>query len=84
MAVWSDWFNKLWDCLVMKEEDILEGSYNDYEMVEQAKKELEQARNLFTRVEDPDMVEYAVYNLKAAEKRFDYLIKRLKKPGNTG
>lgn len=47
-------------------------------MLELAQQELESAYNLFSRAEDPDMIEYAVFNLKAAEKRYDYLIKRAK------
>jgi hypothetical protein len=73
--------NRLWgrtkDYLFMKEE-IPANGYGQERMLELAKQELESAYNLFARAEDPDMIEYAVFNLKATEKRYDYLIKRAK------
>ncbi len=58
------------------EEELPADDYGQEQMLEIAKQELDSAYNLFARAEDPDMIEFAVYNLKAAEKRYDYLIKR--------
>jgi hypothetical protein len=48
------------------------------ELLEQSREELARARNLLSRVEDPEMVDYAVLSLKAAEIRYDYLLKQVK------
>lgn len=76
--------SRLWaktkDYFAMKEE-IPANEYGQEQMLELAKQELESAYNLFARAEDPEMIEYAVFNLKAAEKRYDYLIKRAKQQG---
>lgn len=73
--------SRLWtktkDYIFMKEE-IPANEYGQEQMLELAKQELEAAHNLFARAEDPEMIEYAVFNLKAAEKRYDFLIKRAK------
>lgn len=50
----------------------------DREMVQQAGLELRQAYQVLSRVEDNDMVDYAVFTLQAAEKRYDYLLKKMK------
>lgn len=50
----------------------------DREMVRQAGEELKQAYQVLSRVEDGDMVDYAVFTLQAAEKRYGYLLKKLK------
>ena len=53
-------------------------------MIQQAHDELRQAQNLFAHLEETDMVDYAIYKIKAAEKHYDYLLKRIKqKEGNT-
>lgn len=52
--------------------------YSLDQMVRAAGEELKQAQDLLDRVYEPDMVEYAVYSLKAAEKRYDYLIKQIR------
>lgn len=48
-------------------------------LLHSAQQELESAYNVFSRAEDPEMIEFAVYNLKAAEKRYDYLLKQARK-----
>lgn len=50
----------------------------DREMVQQAGAELRQAYQVLSRVEDSDMVDYAVFTLNAAEKRYGYLLRKLK------
>lgn len=43
-----------------------------------ARKEWEYAKNIFENVSDPDLIDYAIYNVKAAEKKYTYLIKQIK------
>ena len=52
--------------------------FSEEEMIEEAHQALVQAQNLFSRVEDPDMIDYAIYTMKAAEERFDFLVKSIK------
>lgn len=52
--------------------------FSEEQMVEEAHQALIQAQNLFARVEDPDMIDYAIYSMKAAEERFDFLVKAIK------
>jgi len=46
--------------------------------VECARKEWEYAKNIFENVSDPDLIDYAIYNVEAAEKKYTYLIKQIK------
>lgn len=55
-----------------------EKPFSEEQMVEEAHQALIQAQNLFARVEDPDMIDYAIYSMKAAEERFDFLVKAIK------
>ncbi|CFX23336.1 Uncharacterized [Syntrophomonas zehnderi OL-4] len=50
----------------------------DKATVQQAGLELRQAYQVLSEVEDPDMVDYAVFTVQAAEKRYGYLVRRLK------
>ncbi|MGI6467675.1 MAG: YaaL family protein [Syntrophomonadaceae bacterium] len=77
MGIASKIWAKTKELICMKEEPI-SNPYGAEEMLAQAKKELDSAYNLFSRAEDPDLIECAVYNLKAAEKRYDFLIKQAK------
>lgn len=77
MGIASKIWAKTKELICMKEEPI-SNPYRAEEMLAQAKKELDSAYNLFSRAEDPDLIECAVYNLKAAEKRYDFLIKQAK------
>ncbi len=52
--------------------------YSLEQMAQEACAELKQAHELLNWVTEPDMVEYAVYTLKAAEKRYDYMIKKIR------
>lgn len=47
-------------------------------MIQQAGQELSQAYQVLSRVEDQEMVDYAVFTLQAAEKRYGYLLKKLR------
>lgn len=55
-----------------------EVAITDEELLEEAYQELVEARSLFTQVQEPEMIDYAIFHLKAAEQRYDYLIRRIK------
>jgi len=48
------------------------------ELVDQSKEQWHQARAYFENVNDPELVDYAINNLEAAEKRYNYLLKQLR------
>lgn len=56
-------------------EDYMEDIYNS---IENAKKNWEDAKNIFENVTNPDLIDYAIYNVDAAEKRYTYLLKQIK------
>ena len=47
-----------------------------FTLVEQAKQEWQDAKKRFNEVSDPDLVDYAIYALEAAERRYIYLLKK--------
>lgn len=49
-----------------------------YINLENAKKEWEEAKNIFENVSEPDLVDYAIYNVEAAEQKYVYLLKQIK------
>lgn len=50
-----------------------------YINLEKAKKEWEEAKNIFENVSEHDLVDYAIYNVEAAEKKYVYLLRQIKK-----
>lgn len=77
---------KLWyktrEHMWLKKEPGCECALTDEDILKQAQQELEEAYNVFTLAEEPDMIDFAVYKLKAAEKRYGYLLKRIKNKRN--
>ncbi|MDD2495228.1 MAG: DUF2508 family protein [Tissierellia bacterium] len=49
-----------------------------YENLKRAKKEWDNAKNIFENVSNPDLVDYAIYNVDAAEKRYMYILNQIK------
>jgi hypothetical protein len=69
--------NEYIDYSVMKEIKIT----NDNPMLEEIKiamDELEEVRQYFNVVNDPELIEYAIYREKAAITKLSYLIKKVK------
>ncbi|NLN16977.1 MAG: YaaL family protein [Firmicutes bacterium] len=60
--------------LFEEETDDLEA--DNEEVVREAHQEWVGARNYFDNVTDPALVDYAIYAMQAAEKRYMYLLKR--------
>lgn len=73
--------NKLKDEVIVTKE-IEKPMNNIYINLETARKEWEDAKNIFENVSDPDLIDYAIYNVEAAQKKYSYLIKQIKS-GNT-
>ncbi|WP_353893312.1 DUF2508 family protein [Proteinivorax hydrogeniformans] len=48
------------------------------QLLEEAKKEWQCAREYFNNVSDPELVDYAIFSVQAAEKRYEYLLKKEK------
>ncbi|SET04234.1 DUF2508 family protein [Anaerobranca gottschalkii] len=57
---------------------ILEQSKSIMELVEEAKKEWLAAKEYFENVSDPDLIDYAIHSIEATEKRYNYLLKKVK------
>lgn len=49
------------------------------EDVKRAYAELKAAENYFDNVEDPDLIDFAVYDLEAAKKKYAYMLKKARK-----
>lgn len=47
-------------------------------LIEQARQEWLSAKAYFDSVDDPDLVDYAVYSVEAAERKYMYLLKKAK------
>ena len=75
---WSDWWRRLYAYQVTKNRVGEETVFSEEEVLRLSAAELKEAQDFFAQVEDPDLVDYAVYRMKAAEKRYDYLYKKVK------
>ena len=42
------------------------------------------AQNLFNNVSDPELVDYAIYNMEAAKKKYMYMLKQARMKGIEG
>ncbi len=83
MSLGSNIWNKACRLLNLKEDELQpEPEASDEDILQQAHEELQQAHNCFAHLQEPDMVDYAIYKIKAAEKRYDYLIRRIKNKEN--
>ena len=64
------------------EEQLAPPQPEDYFMiVEEARQEWQSAKERFDQISDPDLIDHAIYDLEAAERRYVYLLKKLKKRG---
>lgn len=51
------------------------------EAVAQAHREWEAAKSFFETVTDPDLIDYAIYRIAAAQRRYAYLLRQAKQEG---
>lgn len=83
MTSWKLVAEKMSKSLTFSERKEIEiDKYSTIALLREAHRDLEAAHKLMDQVVEQDMIEYAVYNLKAAEKRCDYLIKAIKEEKN--
>jgi hypothetical protein len=52
-----------------------------FRLVEQARREWQDAKLRFDQICDPDLIDYAIYAIEAAERRYIYLIKQAREGG---
>ena len=78
----KDVWNRI-NYFILKSEEETE-IISDDELIRQALDEINQAWNLFSEVEDHDLIDYAIYSLNAAEIKYNYLVKRLKRKEDVG
>ena len=77
MRVWSRIWNgicKNW--LVTGEPETGPNQIDDLTEINRAVEEMATARSIYSQVDDPELVDWAVYSLTAAEKRYDYLLRK--------
>ena len=72
-------FKRLFGVFQLQEKvDILPDLVED---LEQAWREWKHARLYFNNVTDPDLIDYAIFNMGATEKKYIYLLKRARETG---
>ncbi len=74
----STLWTKLRQLLELSDNRAVEPVINEERLLEEALQELVEARSLFMQVQEPEMIDYAIFHLKAAEQRYDYLIRGIK------
>ena len=63
------------DTMLERWPQVKSAEINLVDQVEQARLEWQLARRFFEAATDPDLIDYAIYNLQAAERRYAYLLK---------
>lgn len=74
-----NWLHKMMDFisdLFLPEEEPLSPPESYCRSVRQAWQEWQDAKQRFNQVSEPGMVDYAVYSLQAAERRYIYLLQK--------
>lgn len=82
MGIWSRLYSRLKTYRLLNENDQENIEFSDQELLKEAHQELICAYNMFARVVDEEMVDCAVYSINAAEKRYNYLYKKIKQEYN--
>jgi vacuolar-type H+-ATPase subunit B/Vma2 len=78
MCKWRECLTAIPKWFVLDDDVPMGSRYSLDQLALEAYAELRQAQELLNWVTEPDMVEYAVYSLKAAEKRCDYFLKKMR------
>ncbi len=78
MSHWDNLCQVLKGLLVFESGDNLTRYWPDELILEQAKRDWITAQKIFEEASHPELIDYAIYNLKAAEKRYMYLLKQLR------
>jgi dTDP-4-dehydrorhamnose 3,5-epimerase-like enzyme len=83
MEIWSRLYSRLKNCRLFNENHQENVDFSDRELLQGAHRELMCAHNMFARVVDEEMVDCAIYSINAAEKRYNYLYKKIKQEYNS-
>jgi len=78
MGKWSRLCSLILAYRVVPDENRDRGDYSNQQLLKQAHMELMCAHNMFARVLDEEMVDCAIFSINAAEKRYNYLIRKIK------
>lgn len=78
MGIWSRLYSQLQTCGLLNEKQQENLDFSDRELLKEAYQELICAQNMFARVVDEEMIDCAIYSINAAEKRYNYLYKKIK------
>lgn len=69
----------------MEHQEFERQHYDDYfRIVEQARCEWQEAKMKFEQATDPDLIDSTIYAIEAAEKRYVYLLKKVREEKSTG
>lgn len=75
-SFWSRTCRIIAECFRLSARD--QAAPKDEEMLQRAHRELQEAHNCFSSVDDPELIDYAIYSLKAAEIRYNFLFQKIK------
>ena len=78
----AEFMQTIWDSFFSPaEEGALQQQDDYYFLVEQARLEWQHAKERFDQISDPDLIDHAIYDLGAAERRYIYLLKKAREEG---
>ena len=66
------------NCWIQKKNQQTERDQVLHQLLKQAREQWYLAREYFEFVKDPELVDLAINNLEAAERRFNYLLKQIR------
>ncbi|MBO8159980.1 DUF2508 family protein [Thermosyntropha sp.] len=52
---------------------------SDQEILDEARNEIVYAYNILSNIDDPDMLDWAIFNLRAAEEKYNFILRRIKR-----
>lgn len=78
MSVWDNLCQVLKGLFIFDHEEDFPGFWPDEVVLEHAKRDWLTAQKVFEEANNPELIDYAIYNLKAAEKRYMYLLKQFR------
>lgn len=78
MRIWSRLYSCLQAYCCFNDDRLEKADLSDQDLLKQAHMELDCAYNMLSRVVDEEMVDCAIFSINAAEKRYNYLIKKIK------
>ena len=82
MQIWSRLYSWLKTYHLLSEKHQKDMAFSDRELLAEAHQELMCAHNMFARVVEEEMIDCAIYSINAAEKRYNYLYKKIKQEYN--